>query len=204
MTIGNYGQHVPSRIVTPFINNLIMLEGHTGGQGEAMKRIKVINEPSDLVPILRALDTEVRFNIFMELIDGWLTMDEIEEKYGDEGIESITYFEKVRLVETTWQPPASKGSGPVKAFRSYYTSFHLNVSLQINELAEILSVVMMPDKEYRKSEKKIVGIIGDDGAYVGDVQKELDTTLLRLRALVKRSAKLEYRGQRIEQIKQPK
>jgi len=163
-----------------------------------MKRIKVINEPSDLVPILRALDTEVRFNIFMQLIDGWLTIDEIEEKYGEEGIVAITYFEKVRLVETTWQPPVKKGAGPVKAFRSYYTSFHLNVSLQINELAEILSVVMMPNKEYKAAEKRISDIVGPDGAYVGDVQKELDTSLLRLRSLVKRSTKLESRGQRIE------
>jgi len=169
-----------------------------------MKRIKVINEPSDLVPILRALDTEVRFNIFMKLIDGWVTIDEIEKEYGEEGIESITYFEKVRLVETTWEPPASKGSGPVKSFRSYYTSFHLNVSLQINELAEILSVVMMPDREFKKSEKRIIGIIGADGAYVGDVQKDMDMTLLRLRSLVKRSAKLEYRGQRIEPLQQTK
>ena len=167
-----------------------------------MKRIKVINEPSDLVPILRALDTEVRFDLFMKLIDGWLTQDEIEETYGDEGIESIAYFEKVRLVETTWQPPVQKGSGPVKAFRSYYTSFHLNVSLQINELAEILSVVMMPDKEFSASEKKIIDIISPEGAYVGDVQKEMDMTLLRLRSVVKRSAALEYRGQRIEFLNQ--
>ena len=46
--------------------------------------------------------------------------------------------------------------------------------------------------------------IGDDGAYVGDVQKQMDLNLLRLRALVKRSAVLEYRGQRIEPLKQAK
>ncbi|MCI0497373.1 MAG: ArsR family transcriptional regulator, partial [Thermoplasmata archaeon] len=74
-----------------------------------MKRIKVINEPSDLVPILRGLDTEVRHSIFMELIDGWRTIDEITEKYGEEGVDAMAYFEKVRLVETTWQPPQDKG-----------------------------------------------------------------------------------------------
>ena len=169
-----------------------------------MKRIKVINEPSDLVPILRGLDTEARHSIFMELIEGWRTIDEIVEKYGEEGEEAMAFFEKVRLVETTCQPPTEKGGSPVKAYRSYYTSFHLNVSLQINELVEILSVAMMPDDEFRTAEKRIVKLVGPDGAYVGDVQREMDLNLLRLRALVKRSALLEYRGQRIEPLKQAK
>ena len=167
-----------------------------------MKRIKVINEPSDLVPILRALDSETRYAIFMELIEGWHTQDEIVEKYGEEGEQAITYFEKTRLVETTWQPPADKGREPIKAFRSYYTSFHLNVSLQINELAEVLSVAMMPDDQFAELEARIVDIIGSEGAYVGDVQKGMDMNLLRLRALVKRSVVLEYRGQRIEPLLQ--
>ena len=50
-----------------------------------MNRIKVINEPADLVSVLRAVDTEVKRNVFKEVAAGWKTVREIEKKFGEEG-----------------------------------------------------------------------------------------------------------------------
>ena len=50
-----------------------------------MNRIKVINEPSELVPMLRAVDTKVKRDVLKEVTLEWRTSKEIEQKYGEEG-----------------------------------------------------------------------------------------------------------------------
>jgi predicted DNA-binding ArsR family transcriptional regulator len=49
-----------------------------------MNRIKVINEPSELVPMLRSVDTVVKRDVLKEVTLEWRTADEIEEKFGPE------------------------------------------------------------------------------------------------------------------------
>ena len=45
-----------------------------------MNRIKVINEPSELVPMLRAVDTKVKREVLKEVTLEWRTTKEIEEQ----------------------------------------------------------------------------------------------------------------------------
>ena len=45
-----------------------------------MNRIKVINEPSELVPMLRSVDTPVKRDVLKEVTLEWRTADEIEQK----------------------------------------------------------------------------------------------------------------------------
>ena len=44
-----------------------------------MNRIKVINEPSELVPMLRSVDTPVKRDVLKEVTLEWRTADEIEK-----------------------------------------------------------------------------------------------------------------------------
>ena len=67
-----------------------------------MNRIKVINEPSELVPMLRAVDTPIKREVLKEVTLEWKTADEIEKKFGPEGREATIFFEKMKLVETRW------------------------------------------------------------------------------------------------------
>ncbi|HLE45860.1 MAG TPA: ArsR family transcriptional regulator, partial [Thermoplasmata archaeon] len=39
-----------------------------------MNRIKVVSEPAELVPILRAVDTEVKRDVFKEVSTDWRTL----------------------------------------------------------------------------------------------------------------------------------
>ncbi|MDD4709233.1 MAG: ArsR family transcriptional regulator, partial [Candidatus Methanomethylophilaceae archaeon] len=50
-----------------------------------MNKIKVINEPSELVPMLRSVDTPIKREVLKEVTLEWRTVGEIEEKYGQEG-----------------------------------------------------------------------------------------------------------------------
>ena len=160
-----------------------------------MNRIKVVSDPAELVPILRAVDTEVKRSVFRDLSTDWLTPKQVELKYGPEGVEALTFFEKVKLVETKWQTGASMY--PEKAYHAFYSAFHINASCPVQEISDILGVAMMPEKDYRKIEDRIFKVVGDDGKFMGDMADELKVTPTMLKALVKRSHRLDFRGHRI-------
>lgn len=161
-----------------------------------MKRIKVINEPTELVPMLRALDSPIKRDVFNAVSQDWCTLNDIEEKFGDEGRIALEFFEKMRLVETMWQ--TTEDNTQEKAYHSYYMSFHINTSCPVQEISEILSVAVMPDKEFKKLEKSIIDLIGEDGMFAGDVSEQKDLSMTMLKSVVKRSDKLDYRGHRLE------
>ena len=165
-----------------------------------MKRIKVINEPTELVPMLRALDSEVKRDVFNAVSQDWCTLKDIEEKFGQEGKESLEFFEKMKLVETMWQ--STDNNTQEKAYHTYYMSFHINTSCPIQEVSEILAVAVMTNKEFEKVENELIKLIGEDGMFAGDVSEQKEFSMTMLKSLVKRSVKLEYRGHRVELAKE--
>jgi len=164
-----------------------------------MNRIKVVSDVSELVPILRAVDSETKRNLFQEVTQNWLTAKQVQEKYGEEGLAAIRFFEKMKLVETKWQTGTSPEGRPVpeKAYHAFYGSFHINASTPVNEISDVLSVAMMPEEKYKKIEEKVHKMVGADGMFSGDVADDLQVTQTTLKALVKRSGRLDFRGHRI-------
>ena len=164
-----------------------------------MNRIKVVNDPADLVPILRAVDTDVKKAVFQDVAQTWLTGKQVENKYGGEGLEALRFFEKMKLVETKWQTGQNEKGQPVpeKAYHAFYGSFHINASSPIQEISDVLAVAMMPEEKYRKFEDKLYKMVGDQGMFSGDVSDGLQVTHTTLKALVKRSGRLDFRGHRI-------
>jgi predicted DNA-binding ArsR family transcriptional regulator len=165
-----------------------------------MNRIKVINEPSELVPMLRAVDTKVKREVLKEVTLEWRTTKEVEAKYGPEGSDALKFFEKMKLVETRWQ--STSGSFPEKAYHTYYTSFHINASWPVYEISDVLAAAMMPEEEFQNLEKEIFNEVGPEGRFAGDIAEKLGITSTMLRSLVKRSVRLDYRGHRIERLKE--
>ena len=161
-----------------------------------MKRIKVINEPTELVPMLRALDTDIKREVFKAVSNDWCTLREIEDQFGKDGKDALAFFEKMKLVESMWQ--TTDENKQEKAFHSYYMSFHINTSCPVQEISEILSVAVMTDKDFQKMEKNIIDLIGSEGMFAGDVSEQKELSMTMLKSLVKRSTKLEYRGHRVE------
>jgi predicted DNA-binding ArsR family transcriptional regulator len=164
-----------------------------------MNRIKVVNEPSDLVPMLLAVQTSIKRKVLDALFRDWLTMKDVEKKFSKKGKEALVSFEKMKLVETRWQS-TEPGASPEKAYHTYYTSFHINASCPVNEMCDILSAVIMPDRDFQKLENKMLRFVGKDGKFAGDVAEKMGLTPTLLKSAVKRSTRLEYRGHRIEKI----
>jgi len=163
-----------------------------------MNRVKVVNELSELVPILRAVDSEIKKEVLKDLSIEWRTSAEIKSKFGKEGERALKLFEKMNLVETKWQ--STDGKEPVKTYHTFYTSFHINATCSVYEISDILVSAVMPEEEYTKTERKIYRLVGKEGKFVGDIADELKLSPTLLKGLVRRSSRLDYRGHRIERL----
>ncbi len=168
----------------------------------AMHRIKVVNDMSELVPILRAVDTPLKLKLVQRLADNWLTNEDVERELGKEGTKALALFEKLKLIDTRWVAREGRKT-PDKSYHFYYSTININTTSPLGEVSEILSIASMPNKEYEKLEEKIYQAVGETGRFFSDVAEELGMSPTRLKGLVKRSEKLEYRGHRIERFNAP-
>ena len=159
-----------------------------------MPRVKVISEPSDLVPLLRAFDSDTKRQVFQELVADWLSRSVVEEKYGEEGLETLGLLEKAHLVETRWAPGPS---GPEKAYRSFYTAFHINTSSPVSEIADLLHVAVMSAERFRELEDELIALTTKQGISMRLAQEKLNISSAILKGLIKRSSRLESKGHSI-------
>lgn len=167
-----------------------------------MHRIKVVNDISELVPVLRAVDTPVKLRLVQRLADAWLTTDDVEQEFGKDGLKALVFFEKLKLIDTRWVAREGRKT-PDKSYHFYYSTININTTAPLQEVSEILAIASMNPKEYDKLEKRIFDAVGDAGRFFSDVAEELGMSPTRLKGLVKRSDKLEYRGHRIERFNAP-
>ncbi|HTT73388.1 MAG TPA: ArsR family transcriptional regulator [Thermoplasmata archaeon] len=162
-------------------------------------RIKVVNDVSDLVPILRAVDSPVKLKLVQRLGENWLTLEDVEHEFGKEGVKALAFFDKLRLIDTRWVAREGRRQ-PDKSYHFYYSTININTTSPLGEISEVLAIATMSPKEYAKLEQRIFDAVGPEGRFFSDVAEELAMTPTRLKGLVKRSEKLEYRGHRIERF----
>ena len=165
-----------------------------------MKRVKLINDPAELVALFRAVDSEIRRNVLTTLAEGWTMISDLSTKYGDESSDIIAYFEKFKLIESRWEVNSETGR-PEKSYRTFYNAFQISTSLTFDETQELLTVVLMSDKKFEKLESKIVEIIGEEGTFANDVGRDLEVSSLTLKGLVRRSVKFDFKGHNIVPLK---
>jgi len=160
-----------------------------------MMRTKVVNDSTDLVPLLRAFDNKVKKEVFNELLNNWKTLSDIKEKYGDGGEEALDYFDKMKLVETKWTTSEEGIDGkPQKKYKSYYSAFNINISCPVNEISEIFTVASLNSMEFENLEDRIYDFVGEDGKYGSMVAENFGVSNLALKGLVKRSNRFCYKG----------
>jgi len=162
-----------------------------------MRRIKVVSESTDLVPILRAFDSDVKRDLFQKLIDHWMTAPQIEKEFGEAGLHALYLFEKTKLVETRWESVEGKTE---KAYHSYYTAFHINTSCSVQEITEILSIASMDEERFEKIDQEISAQVGKDGFSARAIAEKFNMPLIRLKSLLKRSSRLEFKGHLVKKI----
>ena len=161
-------------------------------------RTKVVNDSTDLVPLLRAFDNKTKKDVFKEVLSDWRPLSEIKEKYGEEGENALELFDKMKLVETKWTTSEKGISGkPQKKYHSYYSAFNINISCPVNEISEIFTVASLNKNEFEKLEDEIFKFVGEDGKFGNMVAENFGISNLALKGLVKRSNKFCYKGLRL-------
>jgi len=164
-----------------------------------MSRVKVIKDVTELVPILRAVSTNVKKNVYTDLAQGWQTEEEIEEKYGEEGKKTLKIFDNMDLVETRWQ---HTGRETKKAYHTYYSDVHIDASVPIEEISDVLYAAMLDDEKFEELEEEILESVKEGETFANDISKKIGYSGTTLKGLVKRSVKLKYKGHRIEELKE--
>ena len=77
------------------------------------KRTRIINDPSDLVPLLGTFGSKTHKKVFDNLLVDWLTENELKDKLNLEVEESIKILKKCGLIESKWRMP-EPGKTPKK------------------------------------------------------------------------------------------
>lgn len=161
-------------------------------------RAKVVSEATDLVPIMRAVDSDTKRKLFIKLTKDWLTEEDVEKEFGQEGARAAFFFEKMKLVRTKWLPT---DKGPLKAYKTFYKSFHIDITVPVLDLTEVLQAATMSEENFKDLENKILEQIQGGEGFFGTIATNLQCTPTFLKGIVKRSSLLEYKGHRIELAK---
>ncbi|WP_337861075.1 ArsR family transcriptional regulator [Ferroplasma sp.] len=162
-----------------------------------VNRIKVINDVGELVTIFHAADTEVKRKLLLDLSTGWVTMPQIDEKYGTEGKKSLLYLDKIRMIESQW---ITGNKGPEKAYHTYYTNVQINLIGSMSDLSDIIFATTLNDEQLQDYEGKITGMMVNGGVFVGDVADSLKISQTLLKGIVNRSSILTIKGYKIELV----
>ncbi len=160
-----------------------------------VNRIKVVNDVGELVTIFHAADTDSKRKLLLDLSTGWITMPQIDEKYGPEGKKALLYLDKIKMVESQW---ITADRGPEKAYHTYYTNIQINLIGSMADLADIIYATTLSDEQLEEYEKNIKNMMVDGGVFIGTVSETLKISQTLLKGIVNRSSLLYIKGYRIE------
>ena len=163
------------------------------------KRTRIINDPSDLVPLLQAFGSEIHKRVFDELCKGWHTERELVDMVGDESMvhRSIALLRKSGLVETKWKMP-EPGASPEKEYHSTYSRIQANFGASMEDLSELIRLTFMSDEELRNTTEKIKKMVKSGDTSLTNLSRELNLSQVFIRGVAKRAEELTVRGQRVE------
>ncbi len=161
------------------------------------KRTRIINEPSDLVPLLRAFGSDSHKKIFDSLQKDWKTEEEIEKEVGFAANESLELLKKSGLVESKWRMPEI-GKKPEKEYHSSYSRVHLNFQCSVEDISDLIMITFKSDSEIRNYVDLIEKEVVNGNQSMNGLQRVVDKSIMFIRGVARRSSILAVKGQRIE------
>ncbi|MCQ8904006.1 MAG: ArsR family transcriptional regulator [Methanothrix sp.] len=163
------------------------------------KRTRIINDPSDLVPLLQVFGSESHKRVFDKLCDQWLTERELVEIFGDNDSvsQSIELLRKSGLIETKWRVP-EPGKSPEKEYHSAFSRVQANFFSSMEDLSDLIRVTFMSDEELRDITEKLREKVSSGMTSISTLSRDLGKSQMYLKAVAKRAKGLTVRGQRIE------
>lgn len=166
-----------------------------------VKRAKLVNDIVELIPIFQLLSTEMHRKVYSALLDEWLTLEELKSRFGNGFEETLKILKHAGMLEVKWRMPSDPGGKPEKEYHVSYTHISANFYVSLKDFNRILEIVFMPDDEVEKHVERIIKEVQMGRNSVGHIMKVLNYDPLFIRAIVKRTLKLNLKGQLIELAK---
>lgn len=161
------------------------------------KRTRIINEPSDIVPLLRAFGSDRHKKVFDCLQNGWKTEMEIAKDVGFEPKDSLEILKKSGFVESKWRMP-QPGKTPEKEYHSSYSKVQVNFQCSVEDLSDMIVITFKNDNELRSYLDLIEREVKSGNQSMTGLQRVVDKSIMFIRAVARRSPILSVKGQRIE------
>jgi predicted DNA-binding ArsR family transcriptional regulator len=161
------------------------------------KRTRIINEPSDIVPLLRAFGSDTHKKVFDYLQKDWKTEADIEADLGLKVQESLDVLKKSGLVESKWRMP-EPGKKPEKEYHSSYSRVQVNFQCSIEDLADLIMITFKSDNEISRYVDIIEKEVCEGNQSMNGLQRVIDKSIMFIRGVARRSSILTVKGQRIE------
>lgn len=166
-----------------------------------VKRAKLVSDIVELVPILQIFSTTLYKKVYESLLIEWLTLDELEGRFGDGVEEALRILKHAGMLEVKWRMPLDPKGKPEKEYHVSYTHLSANFYAPLKDLNQILEIVFMPDDEFEGIVNKIEKEIKAGRMSVPHISRSLGLDALLIRAAAKKSLKLNIRGQLVELAK---
>ncbi len=161
------------------------------------RRTRIINDPSELVPLLQTFRSKDHKKVFNALTDDWKTTSELKNEMGFEVTPSIEILKQCGLVESQWHMP-EPGQTPEKEYRSSYSKVHANFQCSLDDLSEILMLTFTPYEEIESFVNELETLVVDGNHSMSSLTRALNKSALHVRSLAQRSSMLSVMGQRLK------
>jgi predicted DNA-binding ArsR family transcriptional regulator len=161
------------------------------------KRTRIINDPSELVPLLQTFQSKEHKQVFNLLLDEWLTKGDIEEKMGFDATESISILKKCGLLESQWHMP-EPGKMPEKEYHSSYSKVQSNFQCSFEDLSDIIILTFNKYEEISDLITELEELVEKGNHSMSSLTRAMNKNPLYIRSLARRSSKLSVMGQRLK------
>ncbi len=164
------------------------------------KRTKLVNDPSDLVPLLRTFGSGIHKSVFDELSKGWMTEQELAESIGTDVKPSLEILRKSGLIESQWRMP-EPGKTPDKEYTVSYSKLHANFQCSIKDMSDLIMITFKSDGELADMIESIEEEVSKGNRSMAGLSRVFDLSSTFIRGIARRSDKLVVKGQRLELVK---
>lgn len=168
-----------------------------------MGRVRIINDPTYLVPLLRSFGSNIDKKVFNILLSKWMTIEEIDNILGISSLNSILSLKKSGLLESRWRVP-EPGKIPLKEYRTSYSDVQVNFQCSFEDLSDIIFISLKSDDEIKDEIHNLEQLVMDGKTSMSKLTRELNLTPSYICAMSRRSNKLSVMGQRLKIIDEEK
>jgi len=161
------------------------------------KRTKLVNDPSDLVLLLRTFGSDTHKQVFDKLSEGWMTATELKGAIGADVEKSIEILRKSGLIESQWRMP-EPGKTPDKEYTTSYSKIHANFQCSLKDLSDLIMITFKSDGELADTIEAIETEVEKGNRSMAGLSRSLDLSSAFIRGVARRSRKLVVKGQRLE------